>query len=201
MSSKQQKQKYKMSFSTGGLLVNDCVEVAKLHEPGENWTETLERALSDRTMSLPKHVSNRRSLREITNRLRMLSGDDLDFLIYSDRQDQVAILWVAVCRAYRFIREFQSEVIRERFLSGKADLPLETFDRFFEEMAEWHEEISKISETTRLKLRQILFRMLREADIITGAYEIQPPLLSIKFTDYLASHNKEEVGFFPVVTN
>ena len=199
MSSRQ--QKYKMSFSTGGLLANESVEVAKLHEPGENWTETLERALSDRTMSLPKHVSNRRSLREITNRLRMLSGDDLDFLIYSDRQDQVAILWVAVCRAYRFIREFQSEVIRERFLSGKADLPLETFDRFFEEMAEWHEEISKISETTRLKLRQILFRMLREADIITGAYKIQPPLLSIKFTDYLASHNKEEVGFFPSVTN
>ena len=199
MSSRQ--QKYKMSFSTGGLLVNESVEVAKLHEPGENWTETLERALSDRTMSLPKHVSIRRSLREITNRLRMLSGDDLDFLIYSDRQDQVAILWVAVCRAYRFIREFQSEVIRERFLSGKADLPLETFDRFFEEVAEWHEEISKISEATRLKLRQILFRMLREADIITGAYEIQPPLLSIKFTDYLASHNKEEVGFFPVITN
>ena len=199
MSSRQ--QKYKMSFSTGGLLANESIEVAKLHEPGENWTETLERALSDRTMSLPKHVSNRRSLREITNRLRMLSGDDLDFLIYSDRQDQVAILWVAVCRAYRFIREFQSEVIRERFLSGKADLPLETFDRFFEEMAEWHEEISKISETTRLKLRQILFRMLREADIITGAYEIQPPLLSIKFTDYLASHNEEEVGFFPVATN
>ena len=199
MSSRQ--HKYKMSFSAGGLLANESVEVAKLHEPGKNWTETLERALSDRTMSLPKHASNRRSLREITNRLRMLSGDDLDFLIYSDRQDQVAILWVAVCRAYRFIREFQSEVIRERFLSGKADLPLETFDRFFEERAEWHEEISKISEATRLKLRQILFRMLREADIITGAYEIQPPLLSIKFTDYLASHNKEEVGFFPVVTN
>ena len=199
MSSRQ--QKYKMSFSTGGLFVNESVEVAKLHELGENWTKTLERALSARTMSLPKHASNRRRLREITNRLRMLSGDDLDFLIYSNHQDQVAILWVAVCRAYRFIREFQSEVIRERFLSGKADLPLETFDRFFEEMAEWHEEISKISEATRLSLRKVLFRMLREADIITRTYEIQPPLLSIKFTDYLASHNKEEVGFFPVVTN
>ena len=199
MSSKQ--QKYKMSFSTGGLLVNESVEVAKLHEPGENWTETLERALSARTMSLPKHASNRRRLREIANRLETLSEDELDFLIYSDRQDQVAILWVAVCRAYRFIREFQSEVIRERFLSGKADLPLETFDRFFEEMAEWHEEISKISEATRLSLRKVLFRMLREADIITGTHQIQSPLLSIKFTDYLASHNREDVGFFPGITN
>lgn len=198
MSSKQ--PKYRMSFSTGALFANESVEVAKLHEPGENWTITLERALSDRTMSLPKHASNRRSLREITNRLRMLSEDDLDFLIYSDRQDQIAILWVAVCRAYRFIREFQSEVISERFLSGKADLPLETFDRFFEEKAEWHAEIAKISETTRLKLRQILFRMLREADIITGNYEIRPPLLSVKFTDYIAGHNKDEIGYFPGAT-
>lgn len=197
----KRQQKYKMSFSTGGLFANESVEVAKLREQGENWTDTLERALSDRTMSLPKHASNRRSLREIINRLSMLSEDDLDFLIYSDRRDQIAILWVAVCRAYRFIREFQSEVVSERFLSGKADLPLETFDRFFEEKSEWHNDIAKISESTRLKLRQILFRLLREADIITENYEIRPPLLSIKFTDYIAGHNKEELGYFPGATN
>lgn len=190
-------QKYRMSFSTGGLFANESIEVAKLHEAGESWTDTLEHALSDRTMTLPKHASNRRSLREISNRLRTLSEDDLDFLIYAEYHDQVALLWVATCRAYRFIREFQTEVVRERFLSGKSDLPLETFDTFFEDKAEWNEEIAKISETTRLKLRQILFRMLREADIITENKEIRTALLSIKFTDYIASHNKEEVGFFP----
>lgn len=196
----KRQQKYKMSFSTGGLFANESVEVAKLHEPGEDWTVTLERALSDRTMSLPKHASNRRSLREITNRLRMLSEEDLDFLIYAERHDQIALLWVAVCRTYQFIREFQAEVIQERFLSGKLDLPLETFDRFFEEKAEWHSEIEKISESTRLKLRQILFRMLREADIITDNHEIRAALLSVKFTDYIALHNKEEIGYFPGVS-
>ncbi len=99
-------QKYKMSFSTGGLFINESVEVAKLHRQGGSWTETLERALADRTMTLPKSASNRRSLREITNRLRMLSDVDIEFLIYSDREDKAALLWVAACRAYRFFQEF-----------------------------------------------------------------------------------------------
>ena len=85
MSSRQ--QKYKISFSTGGLIANDSVEVAKLHEPGENWTETPECALSDRTMSVPKHASNRRSLREITNRSR--SYDDLFGPYLADATDIV----------------------------------------------------------------------------------------------------------------
>ena len=46
-------QNYKMSFSTGGLFINESVEVAKLHQPGEPWRETLERALTDRTMTQP----------------------------------------------------------------------------------------------------------------------------------------------------
>lgn len=189
--------KYKMSFSTGGLFINESVEVAKLHHPGEPWTETLERALADRTMTLPKSASNRRSLREITNRLHMLSEEDIEFLIYSDREDQAALLWVAACRAYRFFQEFCVDVIQERFLSGKADLPLETFDRFFEDKAEWHEEISSISEVTRKKLRQIMFRMMREADIISDKNEIRAALLSTKFIEHIARKNKEELRYFP----
>ena len=73
MSSRQ--QKYNKLFSTGGLIANESVEVTELHEPGENWTATQERALSDRTMSLPKHAPNRRSLWVVTNRL--MSYDDL----------------------------------------------------------------------------------------------------------------------------
>lgn len=186
-----------MSFSTGGLFVNESVEVAKLHLPGESWNETLERALGDRTMQLPKTASNRRSLREITNRLAMLTEDDLEFLISSDRNDQVALLWVAVCRTYRFVGEFCLDVIHERFLSGKADLPPESFDRFFEEKANWHEEIAAISASTRAKLRQILFRMLREADVISSQNEIRVALLSTRFIEHIARRDKIELRLFP----
>ena len=40
-------QPYKMSFATGGLLLNESVEVARLHVPTEAWDVTLQRALEE----------------------------------------------------------------------------------------------------------------------------------------------------------
>lgn len=166
---------YKMSFSTGGLFVNESVHLASLHIQGENWTGTIERGLSKGTATLPKSASNRRTLREIANRISHLTSEELAFLVgQADRPEQEAVLWIATCRAYRFIREFAVEVLQERFLSYRLDLPLDAFDQFFDSKAEWSDELASISRSTRLKLRQVLFRMLREAGVIDTADKIRP---------------------------
>ena len=36
---------YKMSFVTGGLFLNESIEVARMHAHGETWEETIRRAL------------------------------------------------------------------------------------------------------------------------------------------------------------
>lgn len=119
-------QPYKMSFTSGGLLLNETVAVAALHLQGENWTETLTRSLDEGATSLPKAASNRRTLREIVNRLSTLQEEEINFLTdNADRQEQQHLLWIATCRAYRFVREFAVEVICDRYLSYQLDLPLE----------------------------------------------------------------------------
>lgn len=105
------RQEYKMSFSTGGLFLNESLEVARLHLEREPWEQTILRALEEGTTSLPKSASKRRTLREISNRLLTLSDEERTYLIEeADRSDQQALLWLAICRAYRFIREFAVEV-------------------------------------------------------------------------------------------
>ncbi len=52
------KQPYKMSFTSGGLFLTESVEVAKIHRSGEDWKDTLERALQEGTTSLPKIASS-----------------------------------------------------------------------------------------------------------------------------------------------
>jgi hypothetical protein len=69
------RQPYKMSFSTGGLFLNESLVVAGLHVPGEPWSTTLDRALSEGAASLPKAASQRRTLREICNRLAALTQE------------------------------------------------------------------------------------------------------------------------------
>ena len=77
---------YKMSFSSGGLLINESVAVASGRQLGEAWSDTFERALADGAVMLPKLASNQRTLREIVNRLQCLSDEEVAFLIKSDRE-------------------------------------------------------------------------------------------------------------------
>ena len=194
------RQDYKMSFSTGGLFLNESLEVARLHEDGEAWEDTILRAMEEGTTSLPKSASNRRSLREISNRLLTLTDEERAYLVEeADRSEQQALLWIATCRAYRFVREFAVEVVRERYLSYQLDLPLESFDILFEAKAEWDEGLAGLSRSTRLKLRQIMFRMMREAGIISEDDRIQTAIISTRLKHMIEDHNPGELAFFPSV--
>ena len=194
------RQDYKMSFSTGGLFLTESLEVARLHEDGEAWEDTILRAMEEGTTSLPKSASNRRSLREISNRLLTLTDEERAYLVEeADRSEQQAMLWIATCRAYRFVREFAMEVVRERYLSYQLDLPLESFDILFEAKAEWDEGLAGLSRSTRLKLRQIMFRMMREAGIISEDDRIQTAIVSTRLKNMIEDHNPGELAIFPSV--
>ena len=178
--------------------MNESLIVARLHVEGEPWEQTIRRALDEGATSLPKIASNRRTLREISNRLRQLNAEERRFMLHeADRTDQQALLWLAACRAYRFVGEFSVEVIRERYLSYQFDLPLETFDILFDAKAEWNDELAKLSVSTRKKLRQVLFRIMREAEILSGDDRIQTAILSPRLKVFLEENNLGELAYFP----
>lgn len=194
-------QDYKMSFSTGGLFLNESLELARLHHDGEPWKETILRALDEGITSLPKSASNRRTLREISNRLLTLSVEERTYLVEAaDRSDQQALLWLATCRAYRFIREFAVEVVRERYLSYQLDLPLESFDMLFEAKAEWDDNLAALSRSTRIRLRQVMFMIMRQSGIISEEDRIQTAILSTRLKNLIADKNRGELVVFPGVS-
>ena len=189
---------YKMSFSTGGLFLNESIEVARLHGSGASWDDTIVRALAEGTVSLPKAASQQRTLREIVNRISTLTDDELALLIETDdRTEQQALLWLAACRAYRFVAEFAVQVLRDRHLSYRLDLPLEAFDMFWDEKAEWHPELGEMSNSTRLKLRQVLFRMMREAEIISTDGAIQTAYLTSRVRFLISQTRPADLAVFP----
>ncbi|WP_421994597.1 DUF1819 family protein [Roseococcus sp.] len=189
-----------MSFATGSLLINESVEVARLHAPGEAWEDTICRALAEGVTSLPKAASRRRTLREIVNRLSCLNEEERQFLVErADRDEHAALLWVATCRAYRFVREYAREVVCERHLSHRLDLPLETFGHLLEAKAEWDAGLAAIAPATAHKLRQILFRMMREASVIDEDKRILTANLSGSLRALLRRTAPADLAVFPGV--
>lgn len=191
---------YKMSFSTGGLFLNESIEVARLHDLAKPWDDTIMRAMAEGIVSLPKTASQQRTLREIVNRISTLTDDELALLTQTDdRTEQQALLWLAACRAYRFVGEFAIQVLRDRHLSYRLDLPLEAFDMFWDEKAEWHPVLAEMSNSTRLKLRQVLFRMMREADILSTDGTIQTAYLTSRVKSLIAQTRPADLAVFPGV--
>ena len=67
----------------------------------------------------------------------------------------------------------------------------EDFDVFFNSKLQWHEELEGIAETTRHKLRQVLFKMLVEANFINKDYSILLLTLSPRVVNLIL---KKSVG-------
>lgn len=189
---------YKLSFTTGGLFLNESVEVARIYAQRRSWDVACGIALDGHIAMLPKTSSQRRTLREIINRLSTLHDPEIAFLITaSDRAEQAALLWLAVCRAYRIVREFTVDVVRERWLSRRYDLNPESFDFYFQSKAEWNQQLEQTRSSTRHKLRQVLFRIMREVGLLNSDYTLQLLPLSDRVRTLIHEVDPEDLLVFP----
>lgn len=190
--------KYRMSFSVGGLMLNESLVIAEHFRSSESWGDARVRLLDEGASSFPKLASKTRAIREVFDRVTTLTEEERDFLLHdADRMEKQAIVWLSICRTYRFIREFAIDEINERYKSWRLVLDHAVFDRFFAQKAELHAKLDALSPSTRLKLRQVLFRMLREADLVSSDETIQPVWLSGRLKRLIEERNPRDLQIFP----
>ena len=189
--------KYNLSFVGGALFHRESVKLAGRYLEKGDWNAVRDEVMARNLLQARTTSSARRICREICSRLKRLNKDEMELLVEGDHQEQACLLWIAVCRHYRFICEFSIEVIRERFLTLRYDLGYEDFDVFFNAKMEWHEELGKIATSTRSKLGQVLFRMLREAEILDSDNAIIPATLSPRLINVICSHASQDLYLFP----
>jgi hypothetical protein len=155
---------------------------------------------ADGLTSSPKQKSKRRILRELVNRLETLSEDEVRFLVErADRQDQSLLIWLSFCRAYRLVREFTLEIVQDRYLAYQLDLSTDSFDLFFGHKAEWDDTLASTSASTRVRLRQVVFKTMREVGIISEENRIQSSYLSPQLRRLIEATSPADLAVFPGV--
>ncbi|MCB0123696.1 MAG: DUF1819 family protein, partial [Caldilineaceae bacterium] len=142
--------------------------------------------------------ASKRIYREISSRLRLLTADELTLLCAGSRHDQLYLLWLAVCKRYRFIRLFAEQVLREKFLRLDMVITYADYDRFFYQMADVYPEVDGVAQRTQMKQRQVIFKMMREADLITDKGLILPAILSPALIERIHHDNPEYFAIYPV---
>lgn len=190
--------KYRMSFTVGGLFYQEAVLSADLYVKSKDWTRVREEILKTNLFQIKTSSALKRICSEVLSRLKPLSLEQLKIIQEGSRQEQLQILWVAVCKRYSFIRDFAVEVIREKFLLMDYSLAQEEYTIFFDTKAEWHEELEKLKDSTKKKLKQVLFRMLREAEITSEMNIILPSILTRRVARALLADNAGLYVVLPV---
>jgi hypothetical protein len=187
-----------MSFTAGSIFFQESVKFAELYLEFGDWDETKNYIIHQNILQARTLNTSKRICTEIISRLKTMNKQELEFLLDSSSQDQAYLLWLAICRRYQFIGDFAIEVIRERFISLKTDLNYIDFDSFFNQKSEWHVELENIKSSTRNKLRQVLFKILREADLLTENNLINVATLSPSLIEIICQNDKREILYFPL---
>ncbi len=169
---------YNMSFTAGALLYRESMVVARLAGETSDWDGVKRQVLANNLLQMRTPSASQRIFREVTARLQQLSPAQSRLLSSGSRPEQNLLLWLAICKRYRFIREFAVEVVREKYLRLDRAVLYADYDVFFNAKAEWHGEVERLAPSTRSKLRQIVFRMLREAEMLTADNYIVPVVMT-----------------------
>lgn len=191
-------ERYRLSFTTGGLFLRESQDAAQTFLNAGSWTDARAQMRSDNTLQVRTATAALRISKEVVARLETLSHEELDFLLDCTSTDRAHLLWAAVCRRYTFVRDFARDVLRERFVLMKRQLYLADFDAFYSQKALWHEELDQLAQSTQLKLRQNLFRMMREAAYINDQYGIAAAVLSPALARLLAGQGAGALQIYPV---
>lgn len=190
-------EKYSMSFTVGGLFLHESPRAADLYLELREWKLVRETILKENLLQLRTKSSGMRVSRELCNRLNQLEDEELILLVNGTFQERSALLWLAACRQYRFIYEFSVEILRAKFLAYQRDLSHADFDACFNAKAAWHEELDKITDTTLAKLRQVLFRMMHEAGLLSPEGVIQVFPLSPGVISAIKKKSVGDLSVFP----
>lgn len=189
-------ERYKLSFSVGGLYLQGAPVAARLYLDLRDWTAVRAALDADNLLQARTESSARRWGRELVQRLEELTDSELALLADATADERAQLMWVAACRRYELIAEFAEEVLRERFLLMAPDLTPEHFEAFVRGKTLWHPELANLEESTLRKLRTTLFLMMREADLLTAEGLILPTMLSARVRNELAKRDPSDVRLF-----
>lgn len=189
--------RYKLSFTTGALLVREAGVAAPLYLDARDWSAVRSMLDEENLLQTRTDSSRRRLGREVVQRLAGLTDTEVELFVDAAATERGHLMWLAACRVYDLIGEFAEEVVRERFLLMTPTLTTDEFDSFIRAKALWHGEVAGLADSTLRRLRSNLFLMLREAGLLSEAGDIISTVLSERVVDAVTATNGNDLRFFP----
>lgn len=192
-------QTYNLTFTAGALLLNETCAVAEAFlETGRNWDVTKELTFKENLMEKDKVSTNKRFFSLVKQRIEALNKAELELLISGSNSVKRLVLLLAICKAHALIFDFIVGNVRDCFFNMNEKVTHANFNEFFNEKKYVHPELESITDLTANKIRQVVFRILEQAELIesidTGV--LQRPYLPEKVEETIVKDDPKWLGIF-----
>ena len=122
--------------------------------------------LKPEMMNRDRIKTNNREFSELHLRIKTLSPKELNLLVEGNSDDQKLICIIAFGRAYQFFRDFMDEVVQEKVALFDFKITDRDYNSFISRKSIDHEELEQLAETTKAKIKQVIFKVLHQAGLI-----------------------------------
>lgn len=191
-------EKFKFSM-IDNLMFPLASEMLSLYDEKKDWLSVRKIAI-EKNLAQKNAVSSReRYVNEVLSRVRYLSEDEISyFLNQANDNEQHLLLWIALCRSNRLVREFAVKLLRESFLNFKTEVSFDDFDAFYFDLSSSNSELDNVSTQMKNKIRGRIINSAKEAGLLTKDNFIQPVFLSADFCKCVSDNSLNDLSFLPI---
>ena len=171
--------KYILSFTAMSLNVYETQEVSKLFLKHQSWDEVRKIIIDENYLQKSAMSTLKRQFIEIRKRINNLTEEELEYLAQNDYEAKYVVM-LSAFKTYKMIYDFAVEVMMEKYFKGDMKILESDFENFIESKKLAYENLNTVTDSTKYKLRQVMFKMFEEAELIISTKEkiIKKPLLS-----------------------
>ncbi len=191
------KKRYNMGFSAGALLFKESITISEQFLELQNWEAVKSKTISENLLQIRTLSGLQRIYSETVRRLSTLSEESLGLLVNSSKDTQIQIVWYSICKKYLFISEFVQEVIQSKLIRFDYLLTEDDFFIFYNKKAEIYDELNQLTELTKSKLKNNIFRMMREAGFVTKDHLINKIVIVQEVKNIIEREGLLNIRIFP----
>ena len=148
-------------------LIAETIAIAHEYKRLGNWDEVKKSASDQNLLNKVKQATFSREFREIKKRIDLLTEDQLDLLIYGSPDEMQAMVFVSLLKTYSFLFDFVVEIVRNKYFLFDNVMMDSDYTRFLNSKDIVHPELEALSEKTAKKVKQVIFTLLMQVELIT----------------------------------
>ena len=172
-----QPQVYNLSFTAGSLRPDLCRVVAVAYVETGSWDKAKKKVMDGNLLQYDSVGTAKRMELEIRSRLMTLTKEQLAYLAQASIDEATSLAWLAGCKRILFVHDFAVDVLREKLAHQDNVLRHSDYEHYLTLKRGEHPELNKLTDLSKSKTRQVMYKMLAEAGITDAGLGREDPIL------------------------